>query len=187
MVGGHLDAGQEDAAHLKGGYLNLGQIGQAESRIGRAFSMRVLAQRRDTSRPPPEGVEYADLDRLFAESDVVSLHCPLTPETAGLVNTARLAQMKPTAFLINASRGPLVVETDLAAALGAGRIAGAAVDVLSSEPPAAGNPLLTAPHCLVTPHLAWATAAARRRLIASAAENLRAFLDGKPVHEVPFT
>ena len=168
------------------GIVGFGQIGQAVAQIGRALGMRVLAHRRTVSLPPPDGVDYVSLERLFAESDVVSLHCPLSAETAGLVNAARLAQMKPTAFLINTSRGPLVVERDLADALRANRIAGAAVDVLSTEPPAVDNPLLSAPRCIVTPHLAWATAAARKRLIASAAENLRAFLAGAPINEVPF-
>ncbi len=178
-------APQIELAGLTLGVVGFGQIGQAVARIGQAFGMRVLAHRRDTSRPPPAGVEYADLDRLFAESDAVSLHCPLVPETAGLVNAARLARMKPTAFLVNTSRGPLVVEAALAAALRAGQLAGAAVDVLSAEPPPPDNPLLAAPNCLVTPHLAWATAAARRRLIAIAAANLRAFLAGRPVHRIP--
>ena len=167
------------------GIVGFGQIGQAVARIGQALGMRVLANRRDHSRPPPEGVEYADLDRIFSESDVVSLHCPLSPATAGLVDARRLAQMKPTAFLINTSRGPLVVERDLAAALRAGRLAGAGVDVLSTEPPAPDNPLLSAPRCLVTPHVAWATDAARKRLIDVAADNLRAFLHGTPIHLVP--
>jgi glycerate dehydrogenase len=167
------------------GVVGFGQIGQAVARIGQALGMRVLAHRRQNSTPPPAGVEYASLDRLFSESDVISLHCPLSPATAGLVNAARLAQMKPSAFLINTSRGPLVVERDLADALRANRIAGAAVDVLSTEPPAADNPLLSAPRCFVTPHIAWATAAARKRLVDIAAENLRAFLAGKPVHQIP--
>jgi glycerate dehydrogenase len=168
------------------GLVGFGQIGQAVARIAQALGMRVLAHRRQPAAPPPAGVEYASLDRVFAESDVVSLHCPLSPATAGLVNAARLAQMKSTAFLINTSRGPLVVERDLADALRANRIAGAAVDVLSAEPPAAVNPLLSAPRCFVTPHIAWATAAARKRLVAIAADNLRAFLAGKPVHQVPY-
>lgn len=176
---------QIELADLTLGIVGFGQIGQAAARIGQAFGMRVLANRCDQTPPPPDGVEYADLDRLFSESDVVSLHCPLSPATAGLVDARRLAQMKPTAFLINTSRGPLVVEQDLADALRAGRLAGAGVDVLSTEPPAPDNPLLSAPNCFVTPHVAWATAAARRRLIAVAAENLRAFLDGQPVHQVP--
>ena len=167
------------------GIVGFGQIGQAVARIGQAFGMRVLANRRDRSSPPPAGVAYADLDRIFTESDVVTLHCPLSSATAGLVDARRLAQMKSTAFLINTSRGPLVVERDLADALRAGRLAGAAVDVLSTEPPTPTNPLLSAPRCLVTPHLAWATAAARQRLIAIAADNLRAFMAGQPIHLVP--
>lgn len=167
------------------GLVGFGQIGQAVGRIARAFGMQVLAHRRDTTMPPPAGVEYVSLDRLFSESDVVSLHCPLTPATAGLVHATRLAQMKPSAFLINTARGPLIVESDLAAALHENLIAAAAVDVLSTEPPAADNPLLSAPRCLVTPHIAWATAAARQRLIAIAADNLRAFLAGQPVHQIP--
>ena len=174
-----------ELAGLTLGIVGFGQIGQAAARIGQAFGMRVLANRRDHALPPPEGVEYADLDRIFTESDVVSLHCPLSPATAGMVDAKRLAQMKPTAFLINTSRGPLVVEQDLADALRAGRLAGAGVDVLSTEPPAPGNPLLSAPRCLVTPHVAWATDAARKRLIDIAAENLRAYLNGKPVHQIP--
>lgn len=176
---------QIELAGLTLGIVGFGQIGQAVARIGQALGMRVLANRRDRSQPAPEGVAYADLDRIFSESDVVSLHCPLSPATAGLVDARRLAQMKPTAFLINTSRGPLVVEPDLAAALRDNRLAGAGVDVLSTEPPAPDNPLLSAPRCVVTPHVAWATDAARRRLIAVAAENLRAFLDGKPVHQIP--
>ena len=176
---------QIELAGLTLGIVGFGQIGQAVARIAHAFGMRVLAHRRDTSAPPPAGVAYVSLDRLFAESDVVSLHCPLSPATAGLVDAARLAQMKPSAFLINTSRGPLVVERDLAEALRSHRIAGAGVDVLSTEPPAADNPLLSAPRCLVTPHLAWATAAARKRLIDIAAANYRAFLAGQPVHLVP--
>ena len=167
------------------GIVGFGQIGHAVARIGQAFGMRVLANRRDRSSPPPAGVAYADLDRIFTESDVVTLHCPLSSATAGLVDARRLAQMKSTAFLINTSRGPLVVERDLADALWAGRLAGAAVDVLSTEPPTPTNPLLSAPRCLVTPHLAWATAAARQRLIAIAADNLRAFMAGRPIHLVP--
>ena len=176
---------QIELAGLVLGIVGFGQIGQAVARIGRAFGMRVLAHRRDLSAPPPAGVEYASLDRLFAESDVVSLHCPLSPATAGLVDAQRLARMKPTAFLINTSRGPLVVERDLADALRENRIAGAAVDVLSTEPPAPANPLLSAPRCFVTPHLAWATGAARKRLIDVAADNLRAFLAGRPIHRIP--
>jgi len=166
------------------GLVGFGQIGQAVARIGQALGMRVLVNRQNTSSPPPEGIEYVSLDRLFSESDVVSLHCPLTPGTTGLVNAARLSQMKPSAFLINTSRGPLIQEEDLTSALRQKQIAGAAVDVLSTEPPSPDNPLLSAPHCIVTPHLAWASAAARTRLIQLAADNLRAFLSGSPIHQI---
>jgi glycerate dehydrogenase len=127
-----------------------------------------------------DGGEYASLDHLFAESDVVSLHCPLTPDTKGLVNAPRLATMKRTAFLINTARGALVNEADLARALDAGTIAGAGLDVLTVEPPASSNPLLKARNCVITPHVAWATRNARRRLIDATVANVRAFLDGTP-------
>jgi len=176
---------QIELAGLTLGIIGFGQIGQAVARIGQAFGMTVLANRRDQTQRLPPGVRYASVEEIFAQSDVVSLHCPLTPETAGLVNAQRLATMKPSAFLLNASRGPLIIEQDLADALAAGRLAGAAVDVLSTEPPAPDNPLLKAPRCIITPHLAWATDAARRRLIQIAADNLRAYLAGHPVHLVP--
>ena len=131
-----------------------------------------------TPKPPPAGVHFVPLETLFRQSDVVSLHCPLTPETKNLVNAQRLALMKPTAFLLNTSRGPLVDERALADALNSGRIAGAAVDVLSVEPPPADNPLLRAKNCMVTPHIAWATRAARARLMQVAVANIRAFLSG---------
>ncbi len=167
------------------GLIGFGQIGQAVARIGQAHGMHVRVHRQDTSVPPPDGIEYVSLDRLFSESDVLSLHCPLTSATVELVNARRLSQMKPRALLINTSRGALIQEEDLAAALCNGQLAGAAVDVLSTEPPSPDNPLLSAPRCLVTPHLAWASAAARTRLIQIAADNLRAFLSGNPVHQIP--
>ncbi len=161
------------------GIVGFGRIGRAVARIALAFEMRVLA-----CDPAPVaaagGVEAVDLDTLFRESDVVSLHCPLTPQTERLVNAERLAQMKPTALLINTSRGPLVDERALAEALDAGRIAGAGLDVLPVEPPRADSPLLRAKNCHVTPHIAWATRAARQRLLDAAVANLRAFLDGEP-------
>ena len=168
-----------ELAGLTLGIVGYGRIGQAVARVGRAFEMRILAHRRQATGPI-DGGEYADLDRLFAESDVVSLHCPLTPDTKELVNAARLARMKPTAFLINTARGGLVNEADLAAALDAGTIAGAGLDVLSVEPPSAANPLLRARNCVITPHIAWATRNARRRLIEATADNVRAFLAGAP-------
>jgi glycerate dehydrogenase len=121
-----------------------------------------------------------DLEALFRQSDVVSLHCPLTPQTQNLVNTQRLGWMKPAALLINTGRGPLVDERALADALNSGRIAGAGLDVLSVEPPPADNPLLKAKNCVVTPHLGWGTLASRRRLMHVAVENVRAFLAGQP-------
>ena len=172
-----------ELAGLTLGVVGYGRIGQAVARVGRAFGMRILAHRRSHAGPV-EGGEAVDLDRLFAESDVVSLHCPLTPDTAGLVNAARLARMKRTAFLVNTARGGLVDEADLAAALDSGTIAGAGLDVLSVEPPPASNPLLRARNCVITPHVAWATRDARRRLIAVTAGNVAAFLAGTPRHVV---
>ena len=124
------------------------------------------------------------LEELLSRADVVSLHCPLVPETQGMMNDGRLRLMKPSAFLINTSRGPLVVDQDLADALNAGRLAGAAVDVLSVEPPVSGNPLIGAKNCLVTPHIAWATREARGRLLEVGVANVAAFLRGKPENVV---
>ena len=162
------------------GIVGHGRIGRGVAAVGRAFGMRVIHHRRQGGGDPA----YVDLDTLFRESDVVSLHCPLTPETKGLVDARRLAMMKPTAFLVNTARGPLVDEAALAAALNAGQIAGAAVDVLSVEPPPASNPLLTAKNCVITPHVAWATRDARRRLIDVTAANLAAFAAGQPQNVV---
>lgn len=160
------------------GIVGLGNIGMAVSRVALAFGMKVKAY---TSKSPdklPEGVAKADLDELFSTSDVVSLHCPLTESTRHLVNAARLAQMKPSAILINTGRGPLVDEEALAEALGSGRIQAAGLDVLTSEPPSADNPLLKAPNCFITPHLGWATKEARERLLDIATDNLRGFIAG---------
>ena len=165
------------------GVVGYGAIGRAVATIGKAFGMRVLASRRSAATAE-EGVAFTDIDTVFRESDVISLHCPLTPETEGLVNATRLATMKPTAYLINTARGGVVVEEDLAAALNAGTLAGAGLDVLSAEPPPADNPLLTATNCLITPHLAWASRASRERLIAATAENIRGFLAGTPQNVV---
>jgi glycerate dehydrogenase len=157
------------------GVVGHGSIGKTVAAIAQSFGMRVLVNRRSGG---------VDLATVFRESDVVSLHCPLTEQTRHLVNADRLAMMKPTAFLINTGRGPLVDETELAAALNAGRIAGAAVDVLSAEPPLADNPLLTARNCLVTPHIGWATQSARQRLLQTVVDNVRAFLAGQPQNVV---
>lgn len=173
-----------EIAGLTLGIVGYGRIGAAVARVGRAFGMKILAHRRTASGIPEGGGEYVDLDRLFRESDVVTLHCPLTPQTQGMIDAARLGQMKPTAYLINTARGGLVNEADLAAALDAGWIAGAGLDVLSVEPPAAGNPLLAARNCVITPHIAWATRAARRRLLDVTAANIRGFLAGTPQNVV---
>ncbi len=158
------------------GLIGAGRIAQAVARMGEAFGMKVSYATRTGGR--------GELERVLKESDVVSLHCPLTPETKGLINTASLALMKRSAFLLNTSRGPLVVDADLAAALNDGKIAGAGLDVLSVEPPPPGNPLFTAKNCLITPHHAWATQAARQRLMKVAVDNVRSFLGGAPKNVV---
>lgn len=165
------------------GIIGYGRIGQATAELGRALGMRVVANSR-TPRPSIAGVDFVDLETLLRTSDVVSLHCPLTPETEGLLNRERLALMKPTAYLINTSRGPLLDEAALTEALNAGQIAGAGLDVLSVEPPPAEHPLYTAQNCYITPHIAWATHAARARLLAYAVENVAAFLQGQPQNVV---
>ncbi len=167
------------------GIVGFGRIGEAVAHRARAFGMTIRAHTRTPRQFP--GVEFVNLDTLFAESDVVSLHCPLTDANRGMVNAARLRQMKPTALFLNTARGPLVDEVALADALNQERIAGAALDVLSVEPPTAGNPLLSARHCLITPHIGWATRAARARLMDIAVANLRAFLAGKPQNVVGAT
>jgi glycerate dehydrogenase len=172
-----------ELAGLNLGIIGYGRIGQAVARIGRAFGMNVLATASRSGSNDP-GVRVAALDELLRESDVVSLHCPLTPETKGLMNTARLGLMKRSAFLLNTSRGPLIVEEDLAAALHAGQIAGAGLDVLAVEPPVQGSPLFAAPNCFITPHQAWATRAARERLMNISAANLAAWLKGVPQNVV---
>jgi glycerate dehydrogenase len=165
------------------GLVGLGRIGRAVSELAAAFGMKVIAHD-PLAGPAPAFIRLVELDTLFRESDVVSLHCPLTPQTANLVNAARLGLMKPTAFLINTSRGPLVEERALAETLNSGKIAGAAMDVLAKEPPPEANPLLTARNCILTPHLSWGTRAARSRLMHTVAENVRTFLQGKPQNVV---
>lgn len=169
-----------ELAGLTMGIVGLGRIGRATAGLALAFGMRVLANDKYPPESPPEGIEMVGLDTVFRQSDVVSLHCPLTPETAGLVDAERLALMKESAFLINTSRGPLIDERALTEALNAGRIAGAGLDVLAEEPPPPDNPLLAAKNCYVTPHIAWATRSSRARLLDTAVENVEAFLEGCP-------
>ena len=146
------------------GIIGYGRIGQATARLARAFGMRVIAYNRSPINSS-DMVESVDLETVFRESDVLSLHCPLTESNDGLVNAERLAWMKPTAFLINTARGPLIDEFALAAALNSGHLAGAGLDVICVEPPSSENPLFTARNCYVTPHIAWATRASRQRLM----------------------
>ena len=162
------------------GVIGFGKIGRAVAKLGDAFGMKVLVHNRSEPKDFPPQFELSALDGLLARSDVVSLHCPLTADNKRFINAQRLGLMKPSAFLINTSRGPLLDERAVADALNSGKIAGAAVDVLSVEPPKADNPLFTAKNCFVTPHIAWATRAARARLMDIAVENIRAFLAGTP-------
>jgi glycerate dehydrogenase len=166
------------------GIIGYGDIGSAVARIAVAFGMNVLASKREWKSAPPEGVTAASIDEIFAQSDAISLHCPLTDATKHLVCDQTLALMKSTAFLINTGRGPLIDESALARALNEGRIAGAGLDVLSVEPPKDGNPLIDAKNCLITPHIGWASYEARLRLIDLAAANLNAFLAGNPLNVV---
>lgn len=166
------------------GIVGFGNIGQATAHIALAMGMHVCVYTSKEQSSLPQGVQKVSLDELFVISDVVSLHCPLTPETNELVNIERLKTMKPSAILINTGRGPLVNEQDLAHALNTGIIAGAGVDVLSTEPPKPDNPLLTAKNCFITPHVAWATLEARIRLMHIAVENLKSFIDGKVINNV---
>lgn len=171
-----------ELAEMTMGIVGCGRIGQATARRADAFGMKVISY--DAVQFPSGQIAFVTLEELLVRSDVVSLHCPLTPETQGLVNAARLSLMKKSAFLINTSRGPLVNERDLADALNAGRIAGAGLDVLSKEPPKPDNPLLTAKNCVITPHIAWATRSARQRLMQTSIDNLGAFIAGKPQNTV---
>ncbi len=173
-----------ELAGLTLGLVGYGRIARGVAAVARSLGMAVIAHRRQSGDVADDGTRCVSLDELFTEGDIVSLHCPLTPETSGLVNARRLALMKTTAFLVNTARGGLVVEADLAAALNAGWIAGAALDVLSTEPPPEDNPLITARNCIITPHVAWATRNARARLIEVAAANLRAFVAGTPQHVI---
>lgn len=166
------------------GIVGYGEIGKAVARRARAFDMNVIVHTRTPPAGGVEGLRFVDMDTVFRESDVVSIHAPLTPLTENLVNAERLALMKPTAFLINTSRGGLLDEEALFAVLRDRRIAGAALDVLKQEPPELQHPLFRFPNCIITPHHAWAARAARTRCMKIAAENLAAFVAGKPQNVV---
>lgn len=169
--------------HKTLGIIGFGSIGEAVSRVALALGMKVLVYSR-TKRELPEGCAWSELEEVFRRSDVVSIHCPLTAQTEGLINRETLALMKPSALLINTSRGQVIREEDLARALNGGAIAGAALDVLAQEPPRRDNPLLTAKNCIITPHIAWAAKDSRLRLIDTVADNVEAFLQGSPQNVV---
>ena len=167
------------------GVIGLGHTGMATARIALAFGMQVLAYTSKSAAELPAGIRKADsLEQVFSDSNVVSLHCPLTETTKNLVNMERLKLMKREAVLINTGRGGLVNETDLAEALEKGLLAAAGVDVLSSEPPVPGHPLVGVKNCFITPHIAWATLEARQRLMGQAVRNIEAFLSGQPINTV---
>lgn len=164
---------------LKMGIIGLGNTGMATAKIALSFGLEVYAFTSKTQAQLPEGIKPASMDEIFGKCDIVSLHCPLTEKTRYLINAERLKTMKPTAIVINTGRGPLVNEQDLADALNNGVIYAAGVDVLSTEPPKADNPLLSAKNCFITPHVAWATKAARIRLMDIAVDNLKGFIRGE--------
>lgn len=180
----YWDTPQMELADKTIGIIGFGRIGRAVAKIANAFNMKVLAYSRSRC---PEGEAlgtYVDLDTLLARSDIVSLHCPLTEETEYLINAQTLSVMKDGAILLNTARGGLVDEAALLQALQTGKLRGAAVDVVSAEPIKADNPLLTAPNCIITPHMAWAPVETRQRIIDCTVDNIRAYLSGSPIHVV---
>jgi len=179
------DAPLTELAGKRMGIVGFGRIGRRVGELAHALGMEVLACSKNPGSPPDyRPFAWRSIEAIFAEADVVSLHCPLDEDSRGMVDRARIGTMKRSSLLINTARGGLLRERDLADALNAERIAGAAVDVLSQEPPAEDNPLLAAKNCLITPHLAWATHEARRRLMAVTAANIAAFLRGQPINVV---
>lgn len=166
------------------GIIGLGQTGYNTARIAIGFGMKIWAYTSKSRLQLPPEIRKVDIDQLFHECDIISLHCPLTDSTRELVNAQRLSSMKPTSIIINTGRGPLINEQDLADALNTGKIYAAGLDVLSEEPPRADNPLLTARNCFITPHIAWASLEARQRLILIAANNLKAYTEGKPTNVI---
>ena len=166
------------------GIIGFGRIGKATGRIARALGMKVLAYDAHPDDSGRELAEYVTLDMLLASSDVIALHCPLFPETQGIINRQTIARMKDGVILLNNSRGPLIVEQDLADALTSGKVYAAGLDVVSTEPIRPDNPLLKAPNCFITPHISWASRDSRRRLMDIAVGNLAAFIEGKPVNVV---
>ena len=166
------------------GIIGFGKIGMAVGKLAKAFGMEVLAYNRSQCEEGKKIGTYVDLDTLLAKSDVISLHCPLFPETKGIINEASIAKMKDGAMLINTARGPLVEEEALAAALNTGKLRGAALDVVTREPINADSPLLTCKNCIITPHIAWAPIESRQRLLDTVVDNIRAYLAGSPQNVV---
>ncbi|HVM97450.1 MAG TPA: D-2-hydroxyacid dehydrogenase [Candidatus Acidoferrales bacterium] len=173
-----------ELAGLTLGIVGLGRIGRRVASLAQCFGMKVIRAARTDTAKSDSPIAVVPLAELFATADVVTLHCPLVSDNARCVNAGLLQRMKPTAFLINTARGALIEEGDLAAALNQGLLAGAALDVLSNEPMSKDNPLATARNCIITPHIAWASLAARRRLMAATVQNVRAFIDGRPINVV---
>ena len=166
------------------GIIGFGRIGQAEGRIARAMGMRVLAHDLHPTDAGKAIGEYVDLETIYREADVITLHCNLTKENTGMINKASIARMKDGVLLINNARGQLIVEQDVADALNSGKIAGCALDVVSTEPIRNDNPLLQAKNCIITPHISWAPKESRQRIMDCTVENVRAFLENKPIHVV---
>lgn len=166
------------------GIIGFGRIGQTTGKIARALGMKILASDAHPNNSGKAIADYVDLDTLLASSDVIALHCPLFPSTQGIINKNTIAKMKDGVILLNNSRGPLVVEQDLADALNSGKVAAAGVDVVSTEPIRGDNPLLKAKNCLITPHISWAPKESRQRIMDCAVENAKAFLAGSPIHVV---
>lgn len=166
------------------GIVGLGHTGMATARIAQAFGMNVMAYTSKDEEDLPAGIRKVSLEQIFSESDIISLHCPLTDTTRHMINKETLATMKSSAILINTGRGPLVDDEAVATALHKGIIAAYGADVVSTEPPQADNPLLSAPYCYLTPHIAWATKEARTRLLTICIENIKSFLEGEPINQV---
>ena len=166
------------------GIIGFGRIGQAEGRVARALGMRVLAYDLYPNDSGRAIAEYVDLDTLYKEADVITLHCNLTPENTGMINRESIAKMKDGAILINNARGQLIVEQDVADALNSGKLAGAGLDVVYTEPIRADNPLLKARNCIITPHISWAPIESRQRIMDATVANVKAFLDGAPINVV---
>lgn len=180
----YLDHNLTELYGKRMGIIGLGHTGMATARIAQAFGLNVMAYTSKDEDELPNGIRKVTLEQLYSESDIISLHCPLTDSTRHMINKETLATMKPSAILINTGRGPLVDDNAVATALHKGIIAAYGADVLTTEPPKEDNPLLSAPYCYLTPHIAWATKEARTRLLNICIGNIKAFIGGKPINQV---